>query len=270
MASCGSLDHIFENPLQENPALLESFSPWNQIKSIKHNLDDHSSPYTELFGELHFKEHKNLESSASSSASSSVSPIQETREEWSKKKNYQSPDHNERETSQIGSYYTSRKQYRHSDSFSSMNSESLSLCTEGLGFESSDDVEELKNNDQNCCSFDFQSQSHHDKIEGCWKESTKRLRTNKGQFPPPISCIGRAGKPGVCFKPYREDGRFILQEVRIPTQEFLHACREDGRLRLQLICSDDEILEGDEEEEEYEEDGEEEKDLEISCNNAGG
>lgn len=70
------------------------------------------------------------------------------------------------------------------------------------------------------------------------------------EFPPPISCIGRTGKPWVCFKSYRNNGRFILKEVRIPTQEFLHACREDGRLKLQFIQSDDETIEEDDEEEE--------------------
>ncbi|KAJ6897242.1 hypothetical protein NC651_023187 [Populus alba x Populus x berolinensis] len=36
--------------------------------------------------------------------------------------------------------------HKNGDNFSRMNYESLQLCTEGLGFESSDDVEDLKNN----------------------------------------------------------------------------------------------------------------------------
>lgn len=152
-----------------------------------------------------------------------------------------------------------------------MNSESLSLCTEGLGFESSDDVEDMISNEP---SFDFYNHHHNNEEKtqpqtqgfsrnvqsaenSCHKESKRA--TNKGPFPPPISCIGRTGKPWVSFKSFREDGRFILQEIRIPTQEFLHACREDGRLRLQLIHSDDEIPEEEEEEEETETESEEEE-----------
>ncbi|KAL0370193.1 UNVERIFIED_CONTAM: hypothetical protein Sangu_0337400 [Sesamum angustifolium] len=64
-----------------------------------------------------------------------------------------------------------------------------------------------------------------------------------GAFPPPISCIGQCRKPWVCLKSFREDGRFILKEIRIPTQELLHACRENGRLKLQFIQPDDEASE---------------------------
>lgn len=242
MAACGSLQHIFDNPLPENATLLESLSPWKQIKNMK-PIED--SSFTEIFGELHFKENKR-EPSSSSSSSSSLED------------NGESTDNNQRSKSPISSYYPSsqKKQYKHSDSFSSMNSESLSLCTEGLGFESSDDVEDSVNEKS------LDSQQPEEKIcsarqvqyENFCKES-KRSRTSKGSFPPPISCIGRTGKPWVCFKSYREDGRFILQEIRFPTQEFLHACREDGRLKLQFIqSSDDEFLEGDGEEEEDDDD----------------
>lgn len=131
-----------------------------------------------------------------------------------------------------------------------MNSESLQLCTEGLGFESSDDVEDLKSDDN------WQKRHEDPKIS---KFTTKhspenlcgefrRSRVSGGAFPPPISCIGKSGKPWVCFKSFRHDGRFVLKEVRIPTQEFLHACREDGRLKLQFVQPDDEILEEDDEE----------------------
>jgi len=52
MAACGSLQHIFENPLPENPTtLLESLSSWNQIKPEK-PIEQPS--FTEIFGELHF------------------------------------------------------------------------------------------------------------------------------------------------------------------------------------------------------------------------
>lgn len=117
------------------------------------------------------------------------------------------------------------------------------MCTEGLGFESSDDVEDYMNNDW---------RRYEGRKTRSISSETKRSKTSGGNFPPPISCIGKSGKPWVSFKPYRHNGRFILKEVRIPTQECLHACREDGRLKLQFIQSDDETIEEEEEEEETE------------------
>lgn len=54
-------------------------------------------------------------------------------------------------------------------------------------------------------------------------------------FPPPITSIGRCGKPRVYFKSFRQDGRFVLREIRIPTQRLLQSTREDGRLRMQVL-----------------------------------
>lgn len=233
MAACGSLQHIFEKSLPESPTLLQSLSPWKHLKSIE------DSCFTEFFGELHFKE--NTDHSPSSSSSSFCIDFNPAESGNSNKEN------NERE------YIPSiqRKHYRNSDSFSSMNSESLSLCTEGLGFESCDDIEDpINNNDWNQREART-SITRHTSNEYL---SGKRSRITGGEFPPPISCIGRSGKPWVCFKSYRHNGRFILKEVRIPTQEFLHACREDGRLKLHFIQSDDETIEEDEEEGEEEND----------------
>ncbi|KAL3530381.1 hypothetical protein ACH5RR_009703 [Cinchona calisaya] len=253
MAACGGLQQIFEKPLPENATLLESLSPWKQIKNMK-PIED-SSSFTEIFGELHFKENKvyvEPSSTTSSFLSSSSSLLVDINEKSGiERTNYQV----ERSKSHPSSYYpfSQKKQYKHSDSFSSMNSDSLSLCTEGLGVESYDDVEDLGNE----TSFDFSQQQLDQEKNTCFTrqhaqynydqnicKEYKRSRTSKWSFPPPISCIGRTtGKPWVTFKSHRQDGRFILQEIRFPTQEFLHACREDGRLRLQFIQSDDEILE---------------------------
>ncbi|KAK6163527.1 hypothetical protein DH2020_000391 [Rehmannia glutinosa] len=252
MAACGSLEHIFEKPLPENQTFLESLSPWKHIKSI-----DESS-FTELFGELHFKENNNnnhvAHSPESSSSPSSSSSSLSSGPAFSARPGIDIPQkHNnfQNKNDPKSSYHptSQKKQYKHSDSFSSMNSESLSLCTEGLGFESFGDVEDVLKNDhhvhQGQRKRNLQTENHY-----------KISATSRGEFPPPISCIGQSGKPWVLFKSYRQDGRFILKEIRIPTQEFLHACREDGRLRLQFIQSDDEILEEDDEEDEKNEDDE--------------
>ncbi|KAG9128955.1 hypothetical protein Leryth_014723 [Lithospermum erythrorhizon] len=89
----------------------------------------------------------------------------------------------------------------------------------------------------------------------------KRSRANKASFPPPISCIGGNGRPFVSFKSYRENGRFILEEVRIPQQEFLRASRENGRLKLHLVHSDDETFEDFEEDESGDDENFELKDI---------
>ncbi|PIN00480.1 hypothetical protein CDL12_27015 [Handroanthus impetiginosus] len=220
MAACGGLEHIFDNPLPESPTFLETLSPWKQIKSLK--TVDHSS-FTDIFGGLCFEDnhvhvHDRHELSSSSSplsclSSSSAVDIPKT------------DDNGKNGTS---SY--EKKQYGHSESFSSMNSESLSLCTEGLGLESCDDVEDDRQpQEERTSSF-----TRNTPAENQWGE-IKRSRTSIGEFPPPISCIGRSGKPWVCFKSFRQDGR------------------ENGRLRLQFIQSDDEIFEEDEEDEEEDE-----------------
>ncbi|KAK6926555.1 Fantastic Four domain [Dillenia turbinata] len=277
MAACGSLKHIFDNPLPEKPSLIESLSAWNQINPSK---SVGQSSFTEIFGELHFQESPHssstssslspspflpssstfsLPSSSLSSSSSSLteSNLQESIEKLhhENKSNNEHSEDNEIEKSPSSMNSFTKRSYmgsshRSSDSFSSMNSDSLQLCTEGLGFESSDDVEE------------FSSDVTSDRLDqeekmSCIRPSSsqslgvfKRVRTTSGVFPPPISCIGRTGKPWVCFRSYRQDGRFVLKEIRIPTQEFLHACRENGRLKLQFVQPGDETLEEEEEGEE--------------------
>ncbi|KAL4578201.1 hypothetical protein LXL04_014321 [Taraxacum kok-saghyz] len=134
-----------------------------------------------------------------------------------------------------------------------MNSESLSMCTEGLGFESFDDVEDIKDDVQYGNHIDHQCKQHEERITNHAVSDmlpceSKRSRIKGMEFPPPISSIGTSGKPWVYLESYRSNGRFILREVKIPTQELLHACREDGRLKLQFIQSDGESLNEEDEE----------------------
>ncbi|CAA0810698.1 Protein of unknown function (DUF3049 [Striga hermonthica] len=209
MAAVSGLDHIFGKPVTENQAFLESLSPWKRNGTSA--IDD---SFTELFGELHFRETETRSSSFVSSGradtgATNISP---------------GP----------GPSPGRRKQGAYSDSFSSMSSESLSLCTEGLGFESSDEVEtgdelggaHLREGGGKCPAGN--SKGRH-----C---VGKELR---GDLPPPIPGIGKNGKPWVCFQSVREGGRFILKEIRMPTKELMQARREDGRLRLQYVHSDD-------------------------------
>ncbi|KAE8711460.1 Rho GTPase activating protein with PAK-box/P21-Rho-binding domain [Hibiscus syriacus] len=217
MAACGSIQHIFENLLPENPTLLESLSSWNQIKPVV------QPAFTEIFGELHFNENVCVSQSCSCFK---VLDSRNTRNGTNSHENYEK-----------------------SEGFS-WSSESLQLCTEGLGFESSGDVEDMKQDWEN----KTKTTAKHSTMENMYGGLKRSRGSGGGGFPPPISCIGKSGKPCVCFKSYRDDGRFVLKQVRVPTQEFLHACREDGRLKLQFVQpdDDDEVLEDEQLEEEDE------------------
>ncbi|CAA0841315.1 Protein of unknown function (DUF3049 [Striga hermonthica] len=131
-----------------------------------------------------------------------------------------------------------KKQYRHSDSFSSVNSDNHSTCTEGLGLESFNDVDEFFKNEIFSRDNNNTRNRKLRETRGLTRNELKRSRScGMGELPPPISCIGKCGKPFVSFKSFRQDGRFVLKEIRIP--ELLHVCRENGRLKLQFIQSDD-------------------------------
>merc|ERR1712070_1114310 len=92
------------------------------------------------------------------------------------------------------------------------SAESLMMCTEGLGSESSDDVDDMmKESDDDWVD----QKGKKDKVENGrnWR-GYYDVRAKRGEgFPPPISSIGRSGKPWVCFKSYREGGRFVLREI---------------------------------------------------------
>ncbi|GLT82000.1 hypothetical protein SLE2022_004170 [Rubroshorea leprosula] len=226
MAAYGSLQHIFDNPLPESPTLLESLSTWNQIKSVKNPVDPQPS-LTEIFGELYFKE----------------DPLTPS--------------------------YSYGDCHKRSEGLSVMNSESLQLCTEGLGVESSDDIvedlrEERRSPEER---LNVKCSKNMETGRSLLCGEFRRSRTSGGgTFPPPISCIGESGKPWFWFKPHRKDGRLVLREVRIPTREFLHSWREDGRLKMHFVHPNDEILEEEDEEgmEDMEEfDGDEEGNTQL-------
>ncbi|KAJ4841969.1 hypothetical protein Tsubulata_020127 [Turnera subulata] len=263
MAACGSLQHIFEKPLPENPTLLESLSSWNQIKPVK-PMGQTQSSFTELFGELYFKDNSQPPLSSSSFPASpfpssscvDINPPQAGTTKLTKNDSLDSKLSENKRASIFDSFSsTPKNQYagchKNGETFSPMNHGSLQLCTEGLGFESSDDVENTKIDVNEAAGKHTEEKvrvTRHFMPENLNGE-LRRPRAGIGAFPPPISCIGRSGKPGVCFKSYRQDGRFVLKEVRVPTVEFLHACREDGRLKLHFVHPNDEISGEDEEDE---------------------
>ncbi|WOG87719.1 hypothetical protein DCAR_0206950 [Daucus carota subsp. sativus] len=140
----------------------------------------------------------------------------------------------------------------------SMCSDSLSICTKNLGLESNDvEIPVISGNN------DFRRQVIPRRKIGrhMRHRSNEVLYDSKGTFnaymssgeprisritgermPPPISTIAGNGKPWVCFKSFRNDGRLVLREARIPTKELLQSRREEGRLKLQYVQSDEETM----------------------------
>ncbi|CAD5164702.1 unnamed protein product [Musa acuminata subsp. malaccensis] len=252
MAACGSLSSLFEKPMPENPTLIDSLSSRNQIMP---NEPVDNSCFTEIFGEIHFQE--------------TPAPPPATAADRAPSFDLSDLDQNctggHGDKSSLDSLLGLDKKQDACDSSSSSSnrgfppkkSDKLQLCTERLGSESSDGVDDLMKD-----GGDEWSGGHRkEKIDaerlnsdGGHPRNCSGARTEPGGFPPPISSIGRSGKSWSYFRSFRQNGRFVLREVRIPTQDLLHASREDGRLKLQLLHPDE-----DEDDQEQDDDDEEEE-----------
>ncbi|KAJ6853721.1 protein FANTASTIC FOUR 3 [Iris pallida] len=279
-SACASLRSLFDNPLPpENPTLIESLSSWNQTKPIE------PTSIAEIFGELYFQEKPGLGLDLPVVVADPAPPPppldQTTPQLESKDNNGQMRESTTLDCllglSNINRYQCNAKNSCSSTGvFSTKNSDSLLMCTEGLGSESSDDVDDLMEHGDDWRSWGkgrrrslmpnrFNGYTRRRSGGGASWWPAKRAK----EFPPPISSIGRSGKPSVCLRSHKEDGRFVLREVRIPCREWLRASREDGRLKLHFVRPDHEgtIIkqgineEGEEEEEEEENDREEEQEV---------
>lgn len=100
----------------------------------------------------------------------------------------------------------------------------LASCTESLGFESY--TERSMSNEYGIDFYEKTRAKNKSKIFDKRKEK---------KFPPPLKSLNDNGKPMFVLKPMRKDGRLELTEVQIHRQESIHACREDGRLRMYLV-----------------------------------
>ncbi|PUZ75945.1 hypothetical protein GQ55_1G250700 [Panicum hallii var. hallii] len=118
----------------------------------------------------------------------------------------------------------------------------LGICTEGLGSESSGDID-LSDLPDDVSNGYGDAEVGQAQVVPCKRQhrngggegAGRRARGGRpAPFPPPISVIGAGGKPWLYLRPHREDGRLVLREVRIPTRELLQARREGGRFTLQF------------------------------------
>nr|CAB3459415.1 unnamed protein product [Digitaria exilis] len=247
MAADSGLRRLFEKPLPENPTLLEALSACHRNIHPNNKPIDPSS-FTEIFGELHFQEKQSPErampmSSQPPARTASWLDIAAEAEKISLSKDDSSLDALLRPKPAATMATVKR-----SASFCMKKSSpaSLQLCTEGLGSESTVDADDmLKDGDAEAEAAgalggsskeaDTERISDVKDVAGAGAVGEGKAEKPPPSFPPPIRSIGRGGgKPRVCFRSFREDGRFVLLEVVIPGKDVLQATREGGRLRLQF------------------------------------
>ncbi|CAN6339696.1 unnamed protein product [Urochloa humidicola] len=248
MSADGALRRLFEKPLPENPTLLEALSACHRNVHPNNKPIDPSS-FTEIFGELHFQEKPPSPERAVPMLPPPPPPPRPPPRtaSWLDIAAEAEMSNLSKDDSSLDGLLRPKppSTVKRSASFcmKKSSSASLLLCTEGLGSESTVDADDmLKDGDAEAAvgghgkEADTEKSSDvKDAVSACAVEGVKEERRQPKAFPPPIRSIGRGGgKPRVCFRSFREDGRFVLLEVVIPGKELLQATREGGRLRLQF------------------------------------
>ncbi|VVA93975.1 unnamed protein product [Arabis nemorensis] len=112
----------------------------------------------------------------------------------------------------------------------------LMLCTEYLGFESSD-MKMSDNEVENKMTFHAEVDTERvvTKRRKTKENMVAPVQERKREFPPPLSSLNSRGQRSFYLRPVRKDGRLELTQVMIDRPEIFRASREDGRLRLHLI-----------------------------------
>ena len=260
----GALRRLFEKPLPENPTLLEVLSACNNHAHHKKLLPavDPAS-FTEIFGELHF--HEKPDGAAARPVLPRV-PLPDARATAASWLDIASQAEKSKDDSSLDALLRPKPAgaaaapggVRRSASFClKKSSASLLLCTEGLGSESTVDSDDMVRDDGADAAAALRGRERE---EATLRDAAAAAEPGLGEsppsFPPPIRSIGRGGKPCVCFRTFRADGRFVLTQVVIPGKELLQASREGGRLRLRFAnpaAADEEELElGDQEDDDRE------------------
>ncbi|KAK6937475.1 Fantastic Four domain [Dillenia turbinata] len=106
--------------------------------------------------------------------------------------------------------------------------ERLALCTENLGFESSNE----KSNGVDLKPPDTR------------KLPSPRSRTRVvREFPPLMSSLDRSGRPRFYLSRVRKDGRLIIKKVRSGRREIVRSFESDGSLNLKIFHDDESEIE---------------------------
>ncbi|XP_039126739.1 protein FAF-like, chloroplastic [Dioscorea cayenensis subsp. rotundata] len=138
---------------------------------------------------------------------------------------------------------------------------SLETCTESLGSETGSDVFYSDSDIESFSSFsdvsdvgeeekepEKQLQPRHDDDDDDDDDDAEKLLTVNyhcsiskkspvRSFPPPLPSISRRDGPCLSMRPHRRDGRLVMEAVQVPSQNYLHAERHDGRLLLSFVHS---------------------------------
>ncbi|MQL70008.1 hypothetical protein Taro_002311, partial [Colocasia esculenta] len=153
-------------------------------------------------------------------------------------------------------------------SASSLSQKSLEICTESLGSEtgsdgvlSSDELGEYlpwpASDEEEVAEEKEETEQEHHEAEDAERvlppppplpppHRRKELaavnyhcsiskRSPPRAFPPPLPSLSRRDGPCLSMRPHRRDGRLVVEAVSVPSQNYLHARRQDGRLLLSLV-----------------------------------
>lgn len=161
------------------------------------------------------------------------------------------------------------KPYVHPKKRSTLSEQSLLMCTEALGCESGTDssYQSLSDMDDICSSSSEENEDEEEernenvefeseinKLPGNAQQKevlfgAKCIRSGRS-FPPPLSSVSGAA---VHMRSIKQDGRLLLQAVKVDSQKYLRAHRHGGRLQLHFIRSPPNCSQAEDEREKEEE-----------------
>ncbi|XP_074582978.1 uncharacterized protein LOC141839185 [Curcuma longa] len=172
------------------------------------------------------------------------------------------PGSDEEQTGQMDGWSTIQCQKAAADPYvhplmrrssSSLSQKSLEICTESLGSETgSDDFSSFLDDDDLDCKFgDDEKEEELEDVSVAAAVAGERPRGKEltsvnyhgsvsrrspvRSFPPPLPSISRRDGRCIRMRPHRRDGRLVVEAVSVPSQNYLHAQRVDGRLLLSFI-----------------------------------
>ncbi|KAL3530294.1 hypothetical protein ACH5RR_009616 [Cinchona calisaya] len=144
-------------------------------------------------------------------------------------------------------------------SCSSLSEKSLQICTESLGSETGSDgfssytpseVGDVEEEKDNYHQQQEEEQLSHESFEDMRIVKYNYCSSRKmgpRSFPPPLPSLARDDGVSLHMQSRRQNGRLVLEAVSIPPQNYFHAQRGDGCLRLTFInntsSQDDEVEE---------------------------